>query len=143
MVRAVAVACSLLVACGGDDGDVMFPSNYKSSYVEVRDCRPSSEHDLHKIVVYAPPATAAIYLARTDPFPIDSLIVKEEYDFTDDACAEDLTWWSAMKKTSAGWVFQRVASDRSVIEDTDLERCINCHSACVPPDGFDGTCAVP
>ena len=48
-----------------------------------------------------------------------------------------------MERTNAGWTFQRVNPDRTV-ESEDDSRCIGCHAECgVPPDGFDGTCAVP
>jgi hypothetical protein len=141
MYRAV-VLCAL-VACGTDGPEPLFPASYASSYEQVRACRPSGEHDLHKIRVLAKPETAAIYLARTDPFPVGSIILKEEYDFTDDTCADALTWWSVMKRTSAGWTWQRVGPDREVLSENDT-RCIGCHAECgVPPDGFDGTCTVP
>ena len=142
-MRRAVVLCAL-VACGGDDGpEARFPVSYASSYVEVRDCRPSTEHDLHKIRVLASPTTAQVYLDRTDPFPVGSVLLKEEFDFTDDACAEPLIGWTVMERTGTGWTFQRVGPDR-VVESEDDSRCIGCHQDCgVPPDGFDGTCAVP
>lgn len=141
MYRAV-VVCALLVACGTDD-EPLFPASYTASYVEVRNCRASSDHDLHHIRVLAEPAIAAVYQARTDAFPVGAVIVKEEYDFSDDTCSDELTWWTVMKKTDAGWTWQRVAPDRSVLSEND-SRCIGCHAMCgMPPDGFDGTCAMP
>jgi hypothetical protein len=42
-----------------------------------------------------------------------------------------------------GWVWQRVAADRSVTTEND-PLCITCHTSCgVAPDGYDGTCTMP
>jgi hypothetical protein len=140
------VVCALLAASGacGTDDEPVFPRGYAASYVEVRNCRASGDHDLHKIRVLAEPAIAAIYQARSEPFPVGAVILKEEYDFSDDTCSDELAWWSVMKKTDAGWTFQRVAPDRSVTSEND-SRCVGCHTTMcgVPPDGFDGTCAMP
>jgi Cytochrome P460 len=145
MRRALVVVGVLVAGCGEEEPGLepWFPASYASSYVEVRNCRASSEHDLHKIHVLAPPASAAIYTARTDPFPVGTVLLKEEYDFTDDTCAEPILEWTVMERLDTGWAFQRVNADRTVESENDT-RCIGCHQMCgVPPDGFDGTCAVP
>jgi hypothetical protein len=36
-----------------------------------------------------------------------------------------------------------VSADGKIME-TDIERCTRCHTGCgKPPEGHDGTCAVP
>jgi hypothetical protein len=41
------------------------------------------------------------------------------------------------------WRWYQVTADRTIV-GTDIPRCIGCHTGCgVPPDGYEGTCAVP
>ena len=138
---------ALLAACGSDRVEPAFPASYATTFVEVRDCRPSADHDLHKIRIVASPDAVGPYMSRTAPFPVGALVVKEEYDFTDDDCAGPIVEWTVMEKLDTtddlGWHWERVAADRT-ITSTNESRCIGCHTACGrAPDGYDGTCAVP
>ena len=141
------LALCVLVACGSDEDPVVFPADYVASYTEVRDCRKSADHDLHNIRVLADPIALSSYQNRDAPFPFDSTVLKEEYDFADDACAGLLLEWTVMRRIASqdngGWHWQRVDAGRSLITDDDA-LCVGCHAGCgKPPDGFDGTCAVP
>lgn len=132
----------MVAACSSPATEPDFPADYAASYTEVRNCRTSSDHDLHHIRILADPVSLATYRDRAAPFPEDSIIVKEEYDFAD-ACAGPILQWTVMRKVGDDWRWQRVDADRSVATE-DEPRCINCHAVCGhPPDGFDGTCAMP
>jgi hypothetical protein len=140
-----------LAACGTEDTgpEPDFPSDYAATFTEVRNCRSSADHDLHKIRILADPAALAPYRDRT-PFPEGAIVLKEEYDFADGACAGPLLQWTVMTKLAEPdiipvrtWHWQRVDPARTVVED-DAGRCKNCHAGCgSPPDGFDATCAMP
>ena len=136
----------MLAACGTDAAPPAFPATYATSYVEVRNCRSSSDHDLHKIRVLADPAALAPYRDRNAEFPTGAIVLKEEYDFADGNCTGQVIEWTVMEKVAAssnlGWSWQRVDVDRDVVAE-DNTRCINCHTQCgVAPDGYLGTCAA-
>ncbi|MBX3160092.1 MAG: cytochrome P460 family protein [Deltaproteobacteria bacterium] len=148
MRRALLVAC--LAACAADDAPAPdFPRDYTATFAEVRDCRRSGDHDLHFIRILADPVGLAAYRDRT-AFPAGAIVVKEEYDFTDGACAGAILQWTSMVKlaepgddTVRTWHWQRVDAARTVVEE-DTPRCLGCHAQCGgPPDGHDGTCATP
>jgi hypothetical protein len=149
-LTALAFLVCLLAACGGDDDGPAqaFPDDYASSYVEVRDCRKSGDHDLNYIRVLADPAALAPYRDRNAAFPEGAVVLKEEHDFADDTCTGEVRQWTVMVKRAAaadqlGWDWQRVDQDHNVVEE-NAPRCIGCHQGCGgPPDGYDGTCAVP
>ncbi len=135
----------LAMACG-DPAAPDFPADYATSYVEVRDCRRSGDHDLHWIRVLAEPEAAAIYASRAGRFPEGALVLKEEYDFADDTCAGPIVEWTSMRRLAGGerggWAWQRVSAEREVTSE-DEPRCIGCHQQCGQgPDGHDGTCAI-
>jgi hypothetical protein len=134
-----------------DDGPAPdFPADYADSYVEVRNCRGSGDHDLNNIRILASPTALAPYQNRMESFPVDAIVLKEEYDFGDLTCEGPIKQWTVMRKLEAGsspdtldWAWQRVDLERKVVEE-DAGRCIGCHTACGnPPDGYEGTCAVP
>lgn len=132
-------------ACTGEDP--LFPSDYASTYTEVRDCRSSSDHDLHRIRVLTDPAALAPYTDRQAPFPVGSVVLKEEHDFADTDCSGPVIEWTVMRKTresdDLGWSWQKVDGDSTVSAD-GTGRCVNCHTSCgVAPDGYDGTCTMP
>jgi hypothetical protein len=142
-------------ACPGDDGDdggvePAFPEDYEASYVEVRNCRGSGDHDLNNIRILADPAALGPYQGREEPFPLGAVVLKEEYDFGDTTCSGELKQWTVMEKLAEGsgaetlgWAWQQVDASRHVV-DEDAPRCIACHTGCgVAPDGYDGTCAIP
>lgn len=121
----------------------MLPADYAIDFVEVRDCRPSADHDLRNIRVVADPVAAVRYQARQGEFTPGELIVKEEYDFADVACAGPILEWTVMRRTGdterLGWDWQRIDADRAVVSENE-GRCIGCHTDC---DAFRGTCADP
>lgn len=136
-------------ACGGDDDtsfEPLFPEDYATSYVEVRDCRTSSEHDLNKIRVLADPASSQAYLDRMEEFPVGAVLLKEEYDFADEDCSGDIKQWTVMVRMptdsspdTLDWTWQEVGVAGNV-ESEDSPGCINCHASCVPPGGYFNTC---
>lgn len=146
-MRTRALCVLLLVgACTGDPEPV-FPADYAASYTEVRDCRSSSDHDLHRIRVLASPDALGPYTTRTAAFPAGAIVLKAEYDFADVGCTGAPVEWTVMQKLATpedlGWVWQRVGADRGVTTEND-PLCITCHTSCgVAPDGYDGTCAMP
>ena len=126
-----------------------FPANYADSYVEVRDCRKSGDHDLSFVRILADPRAAPPYGNRSDPFPDGAVVLKEEYDFGDDTCSGEILQWTVMVKAHAataelGWKWQRVDAQRRVTEENPL-RCQNCHIDCSGGSaiGYDYTCAEP
>ena len=117
----------------------------------MRDCRQSGgAHDINFIRVLADAQALAPYADRTAPFPVGAVVLKEEYEFGDSACAGPIKQWTVMVKTEPGasidtldWRWQRVSNLRDVVQE-DAARCVGCHQGCgVAPDGYDGTCAVP
>ena len=149
---------ALLSACPSDDtqeegeGGVEpdFPADYAGSYVEVRNCRGSGDHDLNNIRILASPSALEPYQNRAAPFPVDAVVLKEEYDFGDLTCEGPIKQWTVMRRLpddsspdTLDWAWQRVDLDRNVV-DQDASRCIGCHTACgMPPDGYEWTCALP
>lgn len=135
---------------GNGDPEPFFPEDYADNYVEVRGCRGSGDHDLNNIRILAGPSALGPYQSRAEPFPVDAVVLKEEYDFGDLTCTGPLKQWTVMRRLPDGsspatldWSWQRVDSERRV-EDEDQPRCVSCHQGCgVAPDGHDGTCAVP
>ena len=148
----VAFLLILLAGCPEDETDppppaAVFASDWASRYREVRNCRSSPDHELHFIRILADDVAHDAYLARTDPFPDRSVVLKAEHD--DQECT-DLVAITAMRREagfdseSADWHWQRANADGTVIEDGKLAECSSCHADCgIPPDGFDWTCAVP
>ena len=140
------LAVLFLTACGAD-ATPLIAEDYARSYTEVRNCRSSSDHDLHKIRVLADPTARDPYTTRTSLFPLGAILVKEEYDFADSNCTGDIINWTVMQRIDGDWRWQKLEPDGGdgmrVVSEND-ERCINCHSQCgVGPDGYEGTCAVP
>jgi hypothetical protein len=139
----------VLAACGGDDAVPLFPADYAATYVEVRTCRTSADHDLSRIRVLTDPAALNPYVGRNAPFPEGSIVLKEQYDFSDTSCNGPITAWAVIQRQPAGsaparldWRWQRVEPDRTVSSQDD-SRCFGCHVDCgVPPDGYLGTCTA-
>ena len=142
-----------LIGCPGDEDPIVepdFPADYASSYVEVRDCRGSGDHDLNNIRILASPSALAPYRDRLDPFPEGAVVLKEEYDFGDFSCEGPIKQWTVMRRLAddsapdtLDWAWQRVDAERVVV-DEDGQRCIGCHTGCgVEPEGYEWTCAVP
>lgn len=150
------LAFGLLTGCPGDDGDdddgvePDFPADYADSYVEVRDCRGSGDHDLNTIRILASPTALEPYQGRVEPFPVDAIVLKEEYEFGDLTCSGPIKQWTVMRRLETGsspetldWAWQRVDVGRNVL-DQDKPLCIGCHQGCgMAPEGYDWTCAMP
>jgi Cytochrome P460 len=146
-----ASACSGGGGSPADAGIPEFAADYASSYTEVRNCRHSGDHDLNYIRVLADPDALEPYMNRDNPFPVDSVVMKEEFEFDDVTCEGPLKQWTVMKKLadgdpnvpSSGWTWQKVSADRTVVSE-DKDTCMGCHDMCgVLPDGYDGTCTMP
>jgi len=146
-----AIMLGALAGCGDDapPGVPIFPADYRASYVEVRNCRQSADHDLHMIRVLADPLAAAPYTGRDAPIPEGAILVKEEYDFGDFDCTGPIVSFAAARKRAIDsdpdnldWEWQRLDPARRVIVE-DEPRCVGCHTSCEEPDGYDHTCAVP
>ena len=153
MVRGFVIAALLAsAACGPgqEEPQPFFPDDYELSYVEVRDCRPSGDHDLNNMRILADPVGTSSYQNRDANFPVGSIVLKEEYAFDDRDCTGAITQWTAMQRLEDGsasmaldWDWQRVDAERRIVGE-NTPRCFGCHTGCgAPPDGFDGTCAVP
>jgi hypothetical protein len=147
----VLAAAALALACDPSPppesgAPSMLPEDYLQRFVEVRDCRPSIDHDLQRIVIKTETGAATRYNAG--PFPLDTgtLIIKEE--FSDPEC-KLLSGWTLMRKEPAGydgrfgnWRWQRLGPDGKVREDGKLLRCAGCHAAAAC-QARDFACAEP
>lgn len=158
--RCLLLALAVAASCGGGDDDddptpvdasvPLFPADYAETYTEVRDCRRSGDHNLNYIRVVADPDAAGPYMNRDVPFPVGSIVLKVEHDPADFECEESPVRWTVMRKLADGadaekldWHWQDVDADRNV-ETENQPLCYGCHEGCgSPPDGYDGTCAVP
>lgn len=138
------LALFLLTAC---EPEPAFPLDYAKSFVEVRNCRSSSEHDSHNIRILASPSALAPYQNRDAGFPLGAMLLKEERDFGDLDCSGPVLLWTVMTRSPDagvdGWHWQSVSPERRVLT-TNEGRCIGCHASCGNlPEGYGGTCAVP
>lgn len=141
-----------LCACGesGPAYESLLAESYPTGFAAMRPCRPSSDHDLTNVKIFADQTAAPTYLDRMGEFPVGSVVVKEEYDLDDTACTGPVVLWTVMSKLAAGtstltsdWRWQRIGRDRKVATQ-DEKRCINCHADCGgPPFGYNGTCSEP
>ncbi len=127
----------------------VFPADYADSYTEVRGCRKSGDHELDFVRVLVDPSARGPYTDRTTPFPEGAVALKEQYDVSDTDCSGPIAQWTVMKKDSGasdrlGWDWQRVSSDRAVVEE-NTTRCFGCHESCSGPPGvgYDHTCTEP
>ena len=126
----------------------IYPIDFEQTYLEMRDCRHSHEHELRYIRVFASPSAQKSYgaLSASEPYPVGAQIVKIEYD--DSECAQPVGF-TAMEKLSVGanpdgsdWFWQSVDADGQVRSEGAPPRCVQCHEHhCEPPFGYDLTCA--
>jgi hypothetical protein len=137
-------ASSCSDSSSGDEAPpAFFPANFKDSYVKVRDCRRSIEHDLAQVEVYADPTAADRYLDGEYPFAAGAIVVKVEY--VDTECTE-LSGYTAMQRAEEGeedalegWLWQKLDANRKSLS-TDVNKCVACHSSC---SDRDFTCTEP
>lgn len=156
--RGLALSCLLGVlvaltsACGDDEPTgptPAFPVDYAQSYVEVRDCRFSGEHELSPVRVFADPGSAGAYSNRDQDLAEGAVIVKAEYDFSDPDCEGEVQRWTVMLRDAErsspdtlDWYWQDVDERRNVVSEND-SRCVGCHTGCgAAPEGYQGTCSV-
>jgi hypothetical protein len=147
------VLCLLSLAAGACSGGAepapLFPADYAETYRQVRDCRHSIEHDVSSIRVLADPLAYEPYLNRDTDFPEGAVVLKEEYAWEDVTCSGPLQRWTVSQRLAPGsspealdWAWQKLTTSRKVVSANE-PRCIVCHTKCgVPPDGYQGTCAV-
>ena len=152
--RWVALPAFLAAACSEPESptpapEAAFPADYAASYVEVRGCRKSADHELEFVRVLADPAALGPYTDRSSAFPDGAVVLKEQYDASDDTCSGPIAQWTVMLKNRTaserlGWDWQRVGADRRVTE-SNSQRCSTCHADCsgAPMPGYDFTCADP
>ncbi len=127
-----------------------FPTSYRATYQETRTCRQSLEHDARMRILASPDAYEP-FMGRTRAFPVGSIVLKEQYAYSDVACAGAIQAYTVMRKLDVGsspatldWEWQEVGKDFHDPGTADLETCINCHKICgKAPMGYDGTCAEP
>ena len=133
--------CLAFCAC---EPEPSFPADYTKTFSQVRNCRSSAEHDSHNIRILASPNAVSPYRDRDAGFPVGAVVLKEERDFGDLNCSGPILQWTVMKRQpDAGWQWQSVSPERRVLT-TNEGKCAACHARCgQPPDGFEGTCAVP
>ena len=119
---------------GVGDGEPIFPANYRSTFIEVRDCRFSVEHAA-TIRVWVNSIGADAYLADENPLPVGTVVVKEEFEGGDCSNDAELTSWSVMRKETAGfdkqardWRFQEVAAPSRTVTINGKSTCIECHT---------------
>jgi hypothetical protein len=127
----------------------IFPADYADSYVEVRSCRKSADHELEQVRVLVDAEALGPYEDRAGSFPEGAIVLKEQYDASDTTCSGPITQWTVMQRNGEaskrlGWDWQRVAANRRVIE-TNAPSCHGCHASCsgAPQAGYDFTCADP
>ncbi len=119
----------------------IIPPNYAQTFIEVRDCRLSTEHEGYYIRVLTDAGAAQPYRENSPSLPVGSVVVKEEFTRSD--CRSDsLVRWSAMRKeppgfdpTSRDWRWQRVLRDGTVVAEGGAS-CVGCHArpACAVRD---------
>jgi hypothetical protein len=158
MYRAWLISISIVTAacagCGsdGDAPDPIFPVDYAATYQEVRNCRFSLDHDLVRMRIVVSPDALAPYMNRTDPFPTGAIVLKEEFDGSDEDCTGDLIGFTVMRKLDVGtaaadldWEWQE--TDEAFVpvpaNVANIPRCVMCHTDCgtIENGGYDGTCA--
>jgi hypothetical protein len=135
----------ILPGCGPEEtppAAALVPADYARRFVEARGCRMTFEHitsygpgtpTISNIRVVLDPAAMAAYRMTGQTIPVGATVIKEE--FADPTCTT-VVGWTVMRKEAPGydpthgdWHWQRVrASDRLVLEDGRVSRCINCHN---------------
>lgn len=156
ITRLAGVILLSTLGCGDDapdppaGPDPLFPADYAATYTEVRDCRPSGDHDLNVIRILVDAEALGPYQDRDEPFPVGAVVLKEEYSFDDPTCAGPIEQWTVMVRlepdsspTTLDWRWQRVDAERNVVGE-DTPRCYGCHTGCTPDaGGYEHTCAIP
>lgn len=146
--------------CGDEDPGpppVFTLEEVERDFVEVVECRPSHEHDLNHVRVFADPEAAEIFVrcvltglggrCDVDRFDTGARFVKYEYQFAD--CEpDDLVSYTTSLRLEDGaypegldWHWQRLTPAMEVVEDGAPDRCLQCHiNHCREPYGLDLRC---
>jgi hypothetical protein len=129
----------------------LFSADFEQTFVQVRGCRKSIEHDLEFVRLLVRPEDAATYArcvvpdspcGDADGFAQGALLVKAQY--LDASCTELLRWTVAQKDAASteggGWRWQEVSAARQVTLDGAPRACVSCHTHCDP--AFDLRCVM-
>lgn len=146
-----------LVACDSEASAPakIYPTDWRTSFVEARGCRASPDHDLEHVALWVDAASKIRWDDCVDAFPDGDSTCTERFaegatflkpQYADAACTQ-LVRLSIAKKDSArfassgGWHWQEVLVDGAGRErvslDGAVERCSGCHALC---PGFDQRC---
>ena len=144
-------ALVLLAHCSDDNGigsggpEPFYARDFHSTYIQVRECRFSSAHDGHNIIVFADPENAGAYVDGSYPLPVGSVLVKVLH--TDPGCT-DIAGFVSMRKgepqsalLTGEWSWQELDARNKVLQEGQLPSCIGCHTGCT--EGRDFTCTDP
>ncbi|MGE0519990.1 MAG: cytochrome P460 family protein [Candidatus Binatia bacterium] len=112
----------------------ILPANYRETFVEVRGCRFSTEHDFRNIRVLTNPIAAEPYRRNQNPLPEGSIVVKEEFASSEGCNDADLIVWRVMRKEAPGfdsedadWHWQWIDAPSRHVQFDDKATCISCH----------------
>ena len=148
------VAATVLTACADDppepSRDAVFPADYRESFVQLRTCRQSIEHDLEFVELWVSPDHAALFddcvspaLPCDAPLPAGVVVIKPQ--FLDAGCSTPIRTAAAQRLhgedlgDGAAWLWQEVDPDgRST--GNDGTACIACHQHCDP--AYDLRCVM-
>jgi hypothetical protein len=154
---------SFVVGCGGGKTSpkLVFDTDVRSAYVEVRPCRSPGEHSgLGAFTVWIDPEGKAAFdaLWNRDPsvtaLPEGSVVVKEIYGGPQ-CDPKSVDHWVAMRKepgfdpSHGDWHWQRVNPGDRVVTDGRDPTCTGCHAgtgSCTgygESAGLDYLCTVP
>lgn len=153
----ILATCALASSLGCDDGDAaperIYPTDWATSFVEVRGCRPSPDHSLENVALWIDPASKELFercvvydSTCTEVFPEGATFLKPQYA---DAACTDLVRLSIARKEpgfddAGGWHWQEVIYDTPtkshVSKDGADKSCWSCHATC---DGsYDMRCVM-
>jgi hypothetical protein len=131
------VALAAFAGCAQVDSPnaaVVLPADYKMSFVTVRSCRASIDHDLANVVVRVRADLVDRYNGGPYPFPPGALVVKEQY--SDSGC-QSLSGYTAMRKEGSGyfaaggdWQYFSLDAYGAVVTSGKTARCAACHAVC-------------
>ena len=137
--------CSDDNTIGSGDPEPFYGRDFLSTYIQVRECRFSSAHDGHNIIVFADPDNASAYVDGSYPLPVGSVLVKVLH--TDPGCTE-IAGFVSMRKgepqsalLTGDWSWQELDARNKVLQEGQLPSCIGCHTGCT--EGRDFTCTDP
>ncbi len=135
------IVLAVNAALSGCPSRSIIPPDYAQTFVEVRDCRLSTEHEGYYVRVLTDAGAAPSYRGNAPSLPAGSIVIKEEFTRSD--CRGDsLVRWSAMEKERVGfdpsgtyWRWQRVLRDGTVVSEGPAS-CLGCHArpACAARD---------